>query len=72
MRMWGEFICEHLPEQTRWDSIGPVGEHVRRDLMRMSLAANVRTILHGINIEMFSPGVRDDGLREEWAWWAKG
>lgn len=64
--MWDEFICEHLLEQTRWDSIIPVGEHVRRDLMRISPnAANVRTILHGINIEMFSPDVREDGLREE-------
>jgi glycosyltransferase involved in cell wall biosynthesis len=64
--MWGEFICEHLLEETRWDSIIPVGEHVRRDLMSMvPNAQNVRTILHGINIEMFNPDVRERGLRAE-------
>lgn len=64
--MWGEFICEHLLENTRWDSIIPVGEHVRRDLMRMSpTVRNVRKILHGINVEMFNPDVQEDGLREE-------
>jgi glycosyltransferase involved in cell wall biosynthesis len=64
--MWGEFICEHLLESSRWDSIIPVGEHVRRDLVRMVPSArNVRTILHGINLEMFNPDVEENGLREE-------
>jgi glycosyltransferase involved in cell wall biosynthesis len=64
--MWGEFICESLLENTRWDSIIPVGEHVRRDLLRMSpKVRNVRKILHGINVEMFNPDVQESGLREE-------
>jgi glycosyltransferase involved in cell wall biosynthesis len=64
--MWGEFICEHLLEETRWDSIIPVGEHVRQDLVRMAPnVGHVRKILHGINIQMFNPGVRERGLRDE-------
>lgn len=64
--MWGEFICEHLLESTHWDSIIPVGEHVRRDLIRMAPGVrNVRKILHGINVEMFNPNVQENGLREE-------
>jgi glycosyltransferase involved in cell wall biosynthesis len=64
--MWGEFICESLLENTRWDSIIPVGEHVRLDLVRMAPSVkNVRKILHGINLDLFHPGVQENGLREE-------
>ena len=64
--MWGEFICEHLLETTRWDSIIAVGEHVRRDVLRLVPGVkNLRKVLHGINVEMFNPGVQENGLREE-------
>jgi glycosyltransferase involved in cell wall biosynthesis len=64
--MWGEFICEHLLETTRWDAIIAVGEHVRRDVVRMVPNVHgLHKILHGTNVEMFQPDVADHGLRAE-------
>ncbi|HLG50721.1 MAG TPA: glycosyltransferase family 4 protein [Chloroflexota bacterium] len=64
--MWGEFICEHLLENTRWDAIIAVGEHVRRDVVRMVPGIrNLHTVLHGTNLQAFHPGVVDGGLRAE-------
>jgi len=64
--MWGEFICEHLLESTRWDSIIAVGQHVRRDVDKtVPGLRNVHTILHGTNINTFNPDVTDHGLRAE-------
>ncbi len=64
--MWGEFICEHLLENTRWDAIIAVGEHVRRDVVRMVPGVrNLHKVLHGTDVETFHPGVADRGLRAE-------
>lgn len=64
--MWGEFMCEHLLETTRWDAIIAVGAHVQRDVERMVPGVrNLHTILHGTNTEMFRPDVDDGGLREK-------
>ncbi|HVC34077.1 MAG TPA: glycosyltransferase family 4 protein [Chloroflexota bacterium] len=64
--MWGEFICEHLLETTRWDAIVAVGEHVRRDVVRLvPNVQNLHKILHGTNVEMFRPDLADGGLRAE-------
>ncbi len=62
--MWGEFICEHLLETTRWDAIIAVGKHVQRDVERLVPGVrNLHTILHGTNVEMFRPNIDGSGLR---------
>lgn len=64
--MWGEFICEHLLESTHWDGVIAVGAHVQHEVeTRVPGIHNLRTILHGTNLDMFRPDVKDQGLREK-------
>jgi glycosyltransferase involved in cell wall biosynthesis len=64
--MGGQFICAHLLEATKWDAIIAGGKHVQHDVeAAVPGISNLTTILHGAHLNIFRPGVGDQGLREK-------
>ena len=64
--MWGEYLCERLLQRTHWDRIVCMGQHVYGDLVAQTLQAeNAQVVLHGVNTEMFHPGLDSSALRKE-------
>lgn len=62
----GDLICRNVLHDTKWDAIIAVSEHVRQDLLReYPNLDNVYTILHGTNIDLFSPAIPADKLKKE-------
>ncbi|NPV09902.1 MAG: glycosyltransferase family 4 protein [Anaerolineae bacterium] len=64
--MWGEFLVQHLLENTEWDGIIAVGQHVYGDVVaQIPDLQNLHIVLHGVNTDMFRPDVDGSALKEQ-------
>lgn len=64
--MWGEFLVQHLLENTEWDGIIAVGQHVYGDVIaQVPDLKNLHVVLHGVNTDMFRPDGTGSSLKKE-------
>ncbi len=64
--IWDEFLCEDLLENTQWNSLITVSNHVYRNILRQAPTLRrqpIRLIYHGIDVNLFSP----ENSNSKWA-----
>lgn len=64
--VWKEFLCEDLLQQTRWNTVMTVSQHVSEGIRAQApFLSNLQVLYMGINTELFSP---QTGAKDAAAW----